>query len=105
MCRREFENCSGLEAPVIIVGSPTLNNGVFPSVSELLTYFKGLRPKGKQAVAFKSYGWGGCCKTVEKKLEMAGFGLIKPYLQIRYRHDKEEIAACCQLSEQIAGFV
>lgn len=95
-----------LEAPVIIVGSPTLNNGIFPSVSELLTYLKGLHPKGKQAVAFGSYGWGGgAVKAVEKELEMAGFELIEPGLQIRYRPDEEGIAACLQLGERIAGFV
>jgi flavorubredoxin len=95
-----------LEAPVIIVGSPTLNNGIFPSVSELLTYLKGLHPKGKQAVAFGSYGWGGgAVKAMEKELEMAGFELIEPGLQIRYRPDEEGIAACLQLGERIAGFV
>lgn len=95
-----------LEAPVIIVGSPTLNNGIFPSVSELLTYLKGLHPKGKQAVAFGSYGWGGgAVKAVEKELEMAGFELIEPGLQIRYRPDEEGIAACLQLGDRIAGFV
>lgn len=95
-----------LEAPVIIVGSPTLNNGIFPSVSEFLTHLKGLRPKGKQAVAFGSYGWGGgAVKAVEKELEMAGFELIEPGLQIRYRPDEEGIAACRQLGERIAGVV
>ncbi len=95
-----------LEAPVIMVGSPTLNNGIFPSVSELLTHLKGLRPKGKQAVAFGSYGWGGgAVKAMEKELEMAGFELIEPGLQIRYRPDEEGIAACRQLGERIAGFV
>ncbi len=95
-----------LEAPVIMVGSPTLNNGIFPSVSELLTYLKGLRPKGRQAVAFGSYGWGGgAVKAVEKELEMTGFKLIEPGLQIRYRPDEKGIAACRQLGERIAGFV
>jgi len=95
-----------LEAPVIILGSPTLNNGIFPSVSGFLTYLKGLRPKGKQAVAFGSYGWGGgAVKAMEKELEMAGFELIEPGLQLRYRPDEEELAACRQLGERIAGFV
>ncbi len=95
-----------LEAPVIIVGSPTLNNGIFPSVSEFLTYLKGLRPIGKQAVAFGSYGWGGgAVKAVEKELETAGIKLIEPGLQIRYRPDEEGIAACWHMGERIAGFV
>lgn len=95
-----------LEAPVIIVGSPTLNNGIFPSVSGFLTYLKGLHPKGRQAVAFGSYGWGGgAVKAMEKELEIAGFKLIEPGLQIRYRPDEEGITACRQLGERIAGFV
>ena len=95
-----------LETPVIIVGSPTLNNGMFPSVGKFLTYLKGLRPSGKQAVVFGSYGWGGgAVKAVEKELKSAGFELIEPGLQIRYRPDEEGIAACQQLGEHIAGIV
>ncbi|MCS7215802.1 MAG: flavodoxin domain-containing protein, partial [Thermodesulfovibrio sp.] len=31
----------------LIIGSPTLNNTIFPSVAEFLTYLKGLRPKNR----------------------------------------------------------
>jgi len=51
-----------LEAKAILVGSPTLNNGVFPSVSSFLTYMKGLKPQKKIGAAFGSYGWGGGAK-------------------------------------------
>jgi flavorubredoxin len=53
-----------LEAPVIIVRSHALNNSIFPIFRELLTSFKGLRSRGKQAVAFESYGW---CKVLKKQ--------------------------------------
>ena len=95
-----------LDAPVILVGSPTLNNGMFPSVGGFLTYLKGLRPRGKQAVAFGSYGWGGgAVKAVEKELESAGFELIEPGLQVRYRPDEEELEKCRQLGERMAAAV
>jgi flavorubredoxin len=95
-----------LEAPVILVGSPTLNNGIYPPVAGFLTYLKGLRPKGKKAVAFGSYGWGGgAVKAVEKELEATGFEIIEPGLQIRYRPDKQGLEACYQLGERIAGVV
>ncbi|MCJ7521664.1 MAG: FprA family A-type flavoprotein, partial [Dehalococcoidia bacterium] len=35
-----------LDARVLLVGSPTLNNGIFPSVAGFLCYLKGLKPKG-----------------------------------------------------------
>ncbi len=42
-----------------LVGSPTLNNLLFPSVAEFLTHLRGLRPKDRIMGAFGSYGWGG----------------------------------------------
>lgn len=44
-------------AKAILIGSPTLNAGIFPPVAAFLTYMKGLRPKQKLWGAFGSYGW------------------------------------------------
>ena len=35
-----------LDSKAILVGSPTLNRGLFPTVAGFLAYLKGLRPKG-----------------------------------------------------------
>ena len=48
-----------LDAGAVIVGSPTLNNNIFPTLGDFLTYFKGLKPKNKIVAAFGSYGWSG----------------------------------------------
>jgi len=48
-----------LDAKYIMVGSPTLNNGMMPTVSAFLTYMKGLKPKNRTGMAFGSYGWSG----------------------------------------------
>lgn len=48
-----------LEAKYIAIGSPTLNNGIMPSVASLLCYIKGLNPTGRVGIAFGSYGWSG----------------------------------------------
>jgi len=42
-----------------LIGSPTLNNLLFPSVAEFLTHLRGLRPGTEMIGAFGSYGWGG----------------------------------------------
>ncbi|MDA3862725.1 MAG: FprA family A-type flavoprotein [Deltaproteobacteria bacterium] len=67
-----------LEAKIICVGSPTLNNNMMPTVSAFLTYFKGLAPKDRIGLAFGSYGWGGqSTAQVEKELKSCGFDLLE----------------------------
>jgi len=48
-----------LEATAVIVGTPTLNNNLFPSVADVLTYLKGLKFQTPFAGAFGSFGWSG----------------------------------------------
>ena len=48
-----------LDSKMIILGCPTLNNGMLPSMGAFLTYLKGLKPKNRIGYAFGSYGWGG----------------------------------------------
>ena len=52
-----------------LVGSPTLNCGMMPSMGALLTYLKGLCPTGKKWAAFGTFGWaGGAQKDMEEML-------------------------------------
>lgn len=48
-----------LSAGALLIGTPTLNNNLFPTIADVLTYLKGLRPQGLLGAAFGSYGWGG----------------------------------------------
>ncbi|MCL7411536.1 MAG: FprA family A-type flavoprotein [Methanosarcinaceae archaeon] len=92
-----------LDAPVIAVGSPTLNNGMYPSVAGFLTYLKGLRPKGKKSVAFGSFGWGGgAVKAVENELIAGGFEIMEPGLQIKFRPNKDDFKACYEMGDRLA---
>ena len=53
----------------LLVGSPTLNSGMMPSMGSLLTYLKGLAPTGKKVAAFGTFGWaGGAQKDMEELL-------------------------------------
>ena len=92
-----------LDARAVLVGSPTLNNGMFPTVADFLTYMKGLRPKNKIGVAFGSYGWGGgAVKAVENELEAAKFEMIKPDLAFKFRPTEEELQKCFEFGKEIA---
>ncbi|WP_048135763.1 FprA family A-type flavoprotein [Methanosarcina sp. 1.H.T.1A.1] len=93
-----------LDAAAFAVGSPTLNNGIFPTVGDFLVYIKGLRPQKKKAVAFGSYGWGGgAVKTIEQELKNAGIEVLEPGLQVRYRPYEKELEKCRKLGEQLAA--
>lgn len=95
-----------LDAGAVIVGSPTLNNGVFPTVMDLLTYMKGLKPQNKIAAAFGSYGWSGeAAKIITRELEEMKFEIIDPGLRIQYRPDTDGLQACRELGLKIGDAI
>jgi flavorubredoxin len=86
-----------LDARAILVGSPTLNNGVFPSVAEFLCYLKGLKPKGKIGASFGSYGWaGGATKAIQQELQDAGIEVVDSGLAFKFVPVKEEMQKCAE---------
>lgn len=91
-----------LDAGAVLVGSPTLNNGLFPTVMDFLTYMKGLKPKKKIAAAFGSYGWSGeAVKLINKELEEMKFDLIDPGLKVQFVPDPQGIEAAFQLGRKV----
>ena len=91
-----------LDARAVIVGSPTLNNGLFPTVADMLTYMKGLKPKNKIGAAFGSYGWSGeSVKLVAEALEGMGFEMPEDGLKIQYVPDGDAIERCAELGRRI----
>jgi len=92
-----------LDARAILVGSPTLNNGMFPTVSQFLCYLKGLKPKGKIGAAFGSHGWaGGAVKAVQQELEAAGIDLMESGLAFKFVPDAEELQKCADFGKTVA---
>ena len=92
-----------LDAGAILVGSPTLNNGVFPTVADFLCYLKGLKPQNKIAAAFGSYGWSGeAVKGINQEFEAMKLKVIDPGLRIQYVPDPDGLAACGDLAKKIA---
>ncbi len=92
-----------LDAGAVIVGSPTLNNGIFPTVADFLTYMKGLNPQNKQGAAFGSYGWSGeAVKIVTSQLEEMKFDMIDPGIKIQYVPDEKGLESCYELGKKIA---
>ena len=95
-----------LDARAVVVGSPTLNNNIFPTVSDILTYMKGLKPKNKIGAAFGSYGWSGeSIKLIRTELEAMKFDMMEPDLRIQYVPDDDGIQSCLDFGREIGRAV
>lgn len=69
-----------LDAKYICIGTPTLNNELFPRVAGFVAYMKGLAPKNKKGFAFGSYGWKpGITKKIQEVYESLGWETIEPF--------------------------
>ncbi len=91
-----------LDAGAVIVGSPTLNNGLFPTVADFLTYMKGLKPKNKIGGAFGSFGWSGeSVKLITQELEAMHFELPEAGVRIQYVPDSQGVDTCVAFGKQI----
>jgi flavorubredoxin len=88
------------------VGSPTLNNQLFPTVSDFLVYMKGLKPLNKIGAAFGSYGWSGeAVKLINKELQDMKFDVIDPGIRIQYVPENKGLEACFELGQKIGQAV
>jgi flavorubredoxin len=93
-----------LSSKILVIGSPTINEGIFPTVAELLIYLKGLRPLKKKGVAFGSYGWGGeAIPAINDAMKAIGFEVIDPGLSVMYVPGEEDLENCVALGEKIAA--
>jgi flavorubredoxin len=81
-----------LNSKLILIGSPTLNNNMLPSVGKFLTYLKGLRPKNKIGFVFGSYGWGGqAVGDIEKILDELSWEIPFESINLNYIPEKNEL--------------
>ena len=95
-----------LTAKVLVIGSPTINEGMFPSVAQFLSYLKGLHPLKKRGVAFGSYGWGGeAIQHVNNEMKAAGIGVLEEGLGVVYVPGEQELEACVELGRRLGEAV
>ncbi len=82
-----------MDAGILAVGSPTMNNQIFPSVADVMTYMQGLKPKNLAAIAFGSFGWSGeAHKNLYKILTDMGCAMpLAAPLAVRYIPTREEL--------------
>jgi len=68
---------------------------MLPTMAGFLDFLKGLKPKGKVAAAFGSYGWArGAVTSINGVLKEAGCEVFEPGLEIKYVPNEEDIKTC-----------
>jgi flavorubredoxin len=92
-----------LDAGALLVGSPTLNNGLFPTIADVLSYLSGLRPLNLIGAAFGSYGWSGqAVGRIEDILREMKVELVDKGINVRYVPTAETLAQCVTLGRRVA---
>ncbi|SMC23108.1 Flavorubredoxin [Desulfacinum hydrothermale DSM 13146] len=95
-----------LDSRALLFGCPTLNNGMLPTMADMLCYLKGLKPANKIATAFGSYGWSGeAVKLITQQLQEMKLDVLEPGLRVQYVPDHEALAQCVELGRQVGRAV
>jgi flavorubredoxin len=93
-----------LEAGAFLVGTPTINNNMFPTLADGLTYVRGLRPQNLIGATFGSYGWSGegpkQCADILTDMKI---DLVSEPLTVRFVPDDDALTKCRELGLKVAG--
>ncbi len=90
------------DSKLILLGSPTLNNGMMPSMAGFLTYLKGLRPRNRIGFIFGSYGWGGqAVGEIENIIKDLSWDMPYNSINLNYIPNDTELNNVKELGEKI----
>ncbi|MFX0108452.1 MAG: FprA family A-type flavoprotein [Candidatus Hodarchaeota archaeon] len=92
-----------LEAKGIIIGSSTLHNEILPTVAPILSDFEVLKPRGKKAAAFGSFGWaGGAVKRIQESMERGKMEIVMDPFTVKWVPTEVELDQAYQFGVDFA---
>jgi flavorubredoxin len=90
-------------AKAIIIGSPTFNQGLLPTIAPILEDIKGLRFRNKIGAAFGCYGWSGeSVKIIEAHLAECKIPMVAEGVRAKWQPKAENLARCRELGSAVA---
>ncbi|MEE4166514.1 MAG: anaerobic nitric oxide reductase flavorubredoxin, partial [Desulfocapsaceae bacterium] len=88
------------KSKAILLGSPTVNNGILVAAAAILEEIRGLKFKNKKAGAFGSYGWSGeAVKILSERLSDSGFEIVNDGLRLTWAPDEVSMQSCRDYGE------
>ncbi|MEZ0328723.1 MAG: flavodoxin domain-containing protein [Dissulfuribacterales bacterium] len=106
VCHRSDVMTEVLNAKAVVLGCPTLNNGLLPRMAGFLMYMRGLKPGGKIGAAFGSYGWSGeAVKLMNQAMEEMKFQIVHEGIRVKYVPVHEHLKECVELGKTVGQAV
>ena len=90
----------------MLVGSPTFNRGLLPTIMPILEDLRGLGFENKIGAAFGSYGWSGeSPRVIQEHLERSKVEVVADSVGAKWYPADEDLSACRQLGRTVAEAV
>ncbi len=90
-------------AKAVIVGCPTVNQVLLPSITPILEEIRGLKFQNKVGAAFASYGWSGeSLKIIEEHLERCRIPVVAEGVRAKWQPADEDLGRCRELGLKVA---
>ncbi len=95
-----------LNSSALITGSPTINDNIFPTVLDALSYLKGLKKQNLTGAVFGSFGWNG--KAIDLLTDyMKSMNIELPIEPIKFKYvpTAQDLLKCREFGIKIASFL
>jgi anaerobic nitric oxide reductase flavorubredoxin len=90
------------KAKAVILGSPTFNGGILPTMTPILEDIRGLKFQNKIGAAFGCYGWSGeSVKLLEEHLVKSKVAKVVDGVLAKWQPKVEDLAKCRELGAQV----
>ncbi len=94
------------KSKAVIIGSPTHNQGLLPSITPILEDLKGMKFQNKIGAAFGSYGWSGeSVKLIEEHLTKCKIPLAAEGVRAKWQPGADDLAKCRELGQKVGRAV
>ncbi len=92
-----------LEAKALVLGSPTLHHGMLYRVAGFIQYIEGLKPVGRMAAFFGSFGWGGgAIKQMRERVTAIGLDAPLEDFSEKFKPTADDLVAAEEWGREVA---
>jgi anaerobic nitric oxide reductase flavorubredoxin len=90
----------------VIIGSPTVNMGLLPSILPILGDLRGLKFKNKIGASFGSCGWSGeSVRQIDEHFDACRIPLAAPHVLAKWQPTADDLGKCRAMGRTVAKAV